>query len=118
MDFTRLNEFREFDPDLSTTREVVNLFIADAPSRIKAIEKASTAMDAAELSQAAHALKGASSNVGAITLIRLSETIERQASAGNIPVDIGTLIEELRESWSGTKMELLSWLEPSDTIPG
>ena len=118
MDFTRLNEFREFDPDLSTTREVVNLFIADAPSRIKAIEKASAAMDAAELSQAAHALKGASSNVGAITLIRLSETIERQASAGNIPVDIGTLNEELRESWSGTKMELLSWLEPSDTIPG
>ncbi|RYX93332.1 MAG: response regulator [Comamonadaceae bacterium] len=118
MDFTRLNEFREFDPDLSTTREVISLFITDAPIRINAIEKASADMDAEALSQAAHALKGASSNVGAISLIKLSEMIERQASAGSIPVDMDGVNQQLRDCWVGTKMELRSWLEPSDTIPG
>lgn len=118
MDFTRLNEFREFDPDLSTTREVINLFLSDAPGRIEAIANASQSRDAARLSEAAHALKGASSNVGAITLIAISARIEAQASAGIIPLDIEALNERLRECWVGTKMELLGWVEPSDTIPG
>jgi CheY-like chemotaxis protein/HPt (histidine-containing phosphotransfer) domain-containing protein len=118
MDFTRLNEFREFDPDLSTTREVINLFITDAPSRIRAIEQASAGMDASALSQAAHALKGASSNVGAVLLIDLCATIERQASAGAIPADMDKINQQLQACWLGTKMELRNWLEPSDTIPG
>ncbi len=118
MDFTRLNEFREFDPDLSTTREVINLFLSDAPGRIEAIANASQSRDAVRLSEAAHALKGASSNVGAITLIAISAKIEAQASAGVIPIDIEALNQRLRESWVGTKLELQSWLEPSDTIPG
>ncbi len=118
MDFTRLNEFREFDPDLSTTREVINLFLSDAPGRIEAIANASQSRDAVRLSEAAHALKGAASNVGAITLIAISAKIEAQASAGVIPLDIEALNQRLRECWVGTKLELQSWLEPSDTIPG
>lgn len=118
MDFTRLNEFREFDPDLSTTREVISLFLADAPGRIEAIANASAARDAVHLSEAAHALKGAASNIGALTLIAISARIEAQASAGIIPPDISALNQRLRECWTGTKMELNSWLEPSDTIPG
>jgi signal transduction histidine kinase/DNA-binding response OmpR family regulator/HPt (histidine-containing phosphotransfer) domain-containing protein len=118
IDFTRLNEFREFDPDLSTTREVINLFIADVPSRIQAIEKASGEMDAAALAQAAHALKGSSSNVGAIALMALCETVERQASAGVIPADMDGIKQQLRKRWLATRMELGSWLETSDTISG
>ncbi len=118
MDFSRLNEFREFDPDLSTTREVVSLFMADAPVRIAAIEKASQLRDPAALSEAAHALKGAASNVGAVMLITLSATIEGQASAGNIPPDIDALNQRLQSCWESTKEELQGWIEPLDTIPG
>lgn len=48
----------------------------------------------------------------------LCETVERQASAGTIPADIDEINQQLRDRWVATKLELHSWLEPSDTIPG
>ncbi|QJW83867.1 hypothetical protein HK414_07245 [Ramlibacter terrae] len=60
MDFGRLEEFREFDDEeLSMTREVIALFVADTPVRLAAIEAAIAAGDAQALASAAHALKGA-----------------------------------------------------------
>ncbi|HSI54731.1 MAG TPA: response regulator, partial [Ramlibacter sp.] len=59
MDFSRLEEFKEFDDeDLTMTREVIALFVKDTPSRLEAMDQAAQAQDAPALARAAHALKG------------------------------------------------------------
>jgi signal transduction histidine kinase/DNA-binding response OmpR family regulator/HPt (histidine-containing phosphotransfer) domain-containing protein len=118
MDFSRLNEFREYDPDLSTTREVVGLFLADAPRRIDAIDAAWAAGQARQLSEAAHALKGAASNIGAVGLIDLSAAIESCASAGDVPPHRESFMARLRATWQQTQADLNAWLEaPSFANP-
>ena len=83
MDWSRLEQFKEFDDeDRSMTREVVALFIADAPKRAQDLVAAVTTGDAEVLSRAAHALKGAASNVGATALTEACFVLEHACTEG------------------------------------
>jgi signal transduction histidine kinase/DNA-binding response OmpR family regulator len=85
LDESRLQQFIEFDDDQrSMTREVVQLFVTDAPERIQAIQKAAAAADLTALASAAHALKGSAGNVGAVSLQAVCSDMEAQAKAGNL----------------------------------
>ncbi|MBA2962814.1 MULTISPECIES: response regulator [Ramlibacter] len=109
MDFARLEEFKEFDDEeLSMTRQVVELFVADAPERLAAVEAAVAAGDAQALGRAAHALKGAASNVGAVALSHAASALEADARAG-LPPDAAAAAERLRELWDRTRAALASW---------
>jgi signal transduction histidine kinase/DNA-binding response OmpR family regulator len=111
MDFSRLSEFREFDDeDLTMTREVVNLFLADAPARLEAIRTAIEANDAEALSRAAHALKGAASNVGAVAMQELCAGLEATAKAASVPSDASLRLDQLQDLWERTRQELAAWL--------
>ncbi|MDB5929587.1 MAG: multi-sensor hybrid histidine kinase [Polaromonas sp.] len=109
VDFARLDGFREFDPDMETACEVVGLFIADTPVRLAAIAHANRQANTVSLAEAAHALKGAASNVGAQLLVGLSARIEHLASAGTIPADMDEMLGELQASWQATRTELQDW---------
>ncbi|WP_205959697.1 hybrid sensor histidine kinase/response regulator [Ramlibacter humi] len=110
MDFGRLQEFRDYDDeDLSMTHEVIGLFIADAPQRIEAIAQAVGAADAGALSQAAHALKGAASNIGAVAMQKLAAALESDARGGGVPVDAAERVAALRLLWDRTHRVLASW---------
>ncbi len=107
LDVARLQEFREFDDaDLSMTRGVINVFMADAPGRIEALAVALTGPDLAEVSRCAHALKGAASNVGAIAIQTLCSTLEAQAKAGVAPPDGAAISQRLRDLWPRTQQAL------------
>ncbi|MBP6406376.1 MAG: response regulator [Proteobacteria bacterium] len=110
MDFSRLNEFKEFDDEaLSMTREVVGLFIADAPRRLDAIGQAIVAGDPEELSRAAHALKGAAGNIGAVAIQAICATLEADAKAG-LAGDMGaTRMAQLRWLLDETRTALAPW---------
>ena len=108
VDFTRLEEFREFDPDLETACEVVEIFMADVPARLCAI--ADGRKDAALLAEAAHALKGSASNVGAQKLVGLTSRIEELATAGSIPPGMDEILQHLQATWEVTQTELQAWL--------
>ena len=109
MDFSRLQEFKEYDDEnLTMTREVIELLLADAPARLDALEAAAAAGDADALAKAAHALKGASSNVGAIALQQACASLENDAGAG-VPPDAGRRIAELRDLWGKTSAVLTGW---------
>jgi len=109
MDFSRLQEFKEFDDeDLSMTREVLTLFLGDAPVRLQAIEAALAAGDAQALGRAAHALKGAASNIGAVALQQGCSHLEELARAG-IPADAGQRLQRLRDDWEKTRSALANW---------
>ncbi len=88
IDWSRLDQFREFDDEeLSMTREVVTLFAREMPQRIDDIRSALSACDSAALSRAAHALKGAASNVGAQTLSHACGGLEQSCLQGQWPAD-------------------------------
>jgi signal transduction histidine kinase/DNA-binding response OmpR family regulator len=88
MDWSRLEQFKEFDDDqLTMTREVIALFVTDAPDRAEDVLNACKAKDSAELSRAAHALKGAASNVGATALTDACFDLEHACQQGAWPPD-------------------------------
>lgn len=110
MDFGRLEEFREFDDEQQTMiHEVVGLFLSDGPKRLAAIEAAAQANDPVTLSLAAHALKGAASNIGAIAVQAQCTEIEQQAKRG-MPDDSAASLLRLQATWTRTKDALQAWL--------
>ncbi|CAN5525645.1 hypothetical protein BH10PSE16_BH10PSE16_31830 [soil metagenome] len=110
VDFTRLDGFREFDPDLETASEIVAIFLADAPVRLAAIADAHARADTDRLTEATHALKGSASNVGAQALVALVSRIDELAALGAIPSDMDESLRQLDESWQATQTELQAWL--------
>ena len=109
MDFGRLEEFKEFDDaDLSMTREVIALFLADTPQRLDAIARAAAAGDASALATAAHALKGAAGNVGALALHQAAGELEALAREG-LPTDAVARAQQLQALWERTRPVLEGW---------
>lgn len=109
MDFSRLQEFKDYDDEaLSMTREVVALFLADAPARLQALQDALAGGDAQALGKAAHALKGAAGNVGARALQQLAHRLEADAQAG-MPADAQGRLEQARVVWEKTRSALSGW---------
>jgi PAS domain S-box-containing protein len=70
-----LRDFQEDDgPDLLA--ELVEMYFADAPDQIAAMRDAIAVGDGQVLRQAAHALKGSSANLGAVTLAEIASRLE------------------------------------------
>jgi signal transduction histidine kinase/DNA-binding response OmpR family regulator len=110
MDWSRLEQFREFDDEeLSMTREVVALFAKEMPQRIDDIRDGLSACDSAALSRAAHALKGAASNVGAQTLSDACGTLEQSCLQGQWPADAAAQVAALVEFSGKTCLALKDW---------
>jgi CheY-like chemotaxis protein len=109
MDFSRLDEFREFDDDtLTMTREVVGLFLTDTAPRLQAMQSAIDAGDAAALVKAAHALKGGASNIGAKAIQQHADALEA-AARDAMPEDAQRRVDKLRELWDQTRGVLERW---------
>jgi signal transduction histidine kinase/CheY-like chemotaxis protein/HPt (histidine-containing phosphotransfer) domain-containing protein len=109
MDFSRLSEFKEFDDEaLSMTREVVGLFLADAPRRLDDIGQAIASGNTEELSRAAHALKGAAGNIGAVAIQAVCATLEADAKAG-LMGDGNARMPQLRRLLDETQVALAPW---------
>ncbi len=111
MDLERLAQFKEFDDDkLSMTREVIGLFIADASQRLSAIDQSIRADDPVALAWAAHALIGATSNVGAVAMQAVCVELEAVAKTGCVPANAPQQFIELQEYWTQTRAVLSTWV--------
>ncbi len=110
MDWTRLEQFREFDDDaLTMTREVIALFASDSPQRVHDIQLALQARDSAALSLAGHALKGAASNVGAKSLAQACFNLEQSCLSGQWPRDAASQVAYIAQCADQTRAELQSF---------
>jgi len=67
----------EEDPGLLL--ELIDLYLADAPQRMSEIEQALASGDWKLLERAAHTLKSASANIGALSLSALCQELELKA---------------------------------------
>ncbi|WP_395055547.1 response regulator [Polaromonas sp.] len=111
IDFERLAQFKEFDDDnLSMTREVIGLFVADASQRLKAIDESIRADDPVALAWAAHALIGATSNVGAVAMQAVCAELELEAKKGRVPPNSARQFDRLQAYWEKTRIILNTWV--------
>jgi signal transduction histidine kinase/DNA-binding response OmpR family regulator/HPt (histidine-containing phosphotransfer) domain-containing protein len=110
MDWSRLEQFKEFDDeDRSMTKEVIALFLKDAPLRRADILSSLDTNDAAMLSLRAHALKGSASNVGAMALSDACGQLEHACKVSGWPQDVVAQIELIDELTDSTVQALQDW---------
>jgi signal transduction histidine kinase/DNA-binding response OmpR family regulator/HPt (histidine-containing phosphotransfer) domain-containing protein len=96
IDWSRLEQFKEFDDEsLSMTREIIALFTNDSPNRVRDIQQALRMGDSDKLSLAAHALKGAASNLGATSLALACFNLEQSCLQGVWPLDAATQVAQI-----------------------
>jgi signal transduction histidine kinase/CheY-like chemotaxis protein len=75
--FERAAALERMGGDRALLSEVIQLFLEDCPSRVAAIRVAIDVRDADTLCSEAHALKGAASNLSAISLFETAEILEQ-----------------------------------------
>ena len=111
MDWGRLEQFKEFDDDeRSMTREVIGLFVNDAPKRMNDIQAAHGKGNSAALSLAAHALKGSASNVGAQALTDVCFQLEQTCLQGQWPADAALQVNQISQLTTKTLHALDAWV--------
>ncbi len=110
MDWSRLEQFAEFDDEeRSMTREVMSLFVQDAPERRDDILASLATTDPALLSLRAHALKGAASNVGATALSEACAALEQTCKTSGWPHDAAQHIARIDALTDATLVALKDW---------
>jgi HPt (histidine-containing phosphotransfer) domain-containing protein len=85
--------------------EVIELYLDDSQVRIETMRAALAASDAEQLSAAAHAMKSASANVGAMRVRKLCESLEAIGRGGTID-GAASLFEDLQREYAGARAEL------------
>jgi HPt (histidine-containing phosphotransfer) domain-containing protein len=93
LDRSILAELVELDPvdGLELVRDLVQIFFRESPDRLDRMRCGLSLGDGAQLSQAAHAIKGAAAGLGAVELAARAGQIERRARTG----DLGGLAAEV-----------------------
>ena len=118
LDASRLDRFREFDDEqLTMTREIVSLFIADEPQRLQDISSAVPLADPAELARAVHALKGAAANVGATALADACGSLEHACLQGPWPTGAAACAAHIEVLAAQSSAALRQWLR-EHPLPG
>jgi len=107
-----IDALRALNPgDDSFLRDLIQIYLEDAPKRMADIEAAAAQKDARKLTLAAHSLKGSSSNFGAHELSALGEQLEqlgRKATLDGVP----DLLPPLRAEYARVQAELTALLAP------
>jgi len=86
LDPAAIENLRAINPDDGGEflRELVDIFLADTPQHLGAIESAIAAGDAPTLTRAAHSIKGSAGNFGANHLAALARDIEALGKSGEL----------------------------------
>jgi HPt (histidine-containing phosphotransfer) domain-containing protein len=106
LDRARMNEV--FEGDVGACRELLDMFIADAQLQTHTVELSVGTQQFDEVIRAAHTLKGAAANVGALRLAETARELERAARdrdaehaarvAADVAIELRLLTEEAARS--------------------
>ncbi len=102
--------------DRKLLREVVGLFVADAPERLARARAAIAAGDARAAAEAAHVLKGAASNLSALAVAEIARRLEAIARAGEL-VEAPQVLSALERQVESLARELRDLLQTAATTP-
>jgi PAS domain S-box-containing protein len=95
------------DGDGAILREVTAAFLADAVSQLDHLREAAAEGDPEVLEQSAHALKGASASIGAVTLAARCAALEELAR-GRVLAEARTIVEQLDAEFDRVRDALMS----------
>ena len=109
LDEARLAELAEADDDGSLIADMIKLYLADVAPRIAAMRAAHKAGDPKALALAAHALKGAASNMGANRLSDTCKIIETAGQNGQV-ADAGVALTHLDAHAASVQAALEAYL--------
>jgi CheY-like chemotaxis protein/HPt (histidine-containing phosphotransfer) domain-containing protein len=84
-----LDELREDLGDIAALREIISTFLERSPSTLTELREAAARGDVAAVSAGAHAMKGTSATLGALTLSAQCAELERLARAGSLAEVVG-----------------------------
>ena len=113
IDWGRLEEFREYDdPQGSLVKDIINLYLRDGEPRVIEIARAFGDEDADAMTRAAHALKGASGNLGADQVAALCKTIESAGHAAQ-PARAAEAVAALPAAFARAREALLAGPTPA-----
>jgi two-component system sensor histidine kinase/response regulator len=108
MDWSVLESYRAFEDEENPhlVDELIELFLSDAPRRIRCMQEAFAANDLPKLRREAHTLKGSSASLGANHLNKLCQRLEICAANGQIKSDADALLQELNAEFERVRAAL------------
>ncbi|HSY53119.1 MAG TPA: Hpt domain-containing protein [Opitutaceae bacterium] len=114
LDQEAIDNLRALDPDGGDTflREIAGIFIDDTPQRIAELEQSLTASDTPTFVRAAHTIKGASANLGAVALQAVAAQLEQRAKKDGL-ADVAVLVAELKTEFAKAQTALTELLPPA-----
>ena len=104
LDTEQLNELKEVLED--EFQVLINTYLIDAQLRLKLIEEGLDTKNYEQVRLAAHSLKGASANIGALILAQLCEQLEHDCKLQKYS-DLDRLVISVSEELSIINKELL-----------
>ena len=112
LDRSVLEGLRALDPATgSVLKQVINLYLEDAPQLIQQMKATLAANDTRELAKAAHTLKSASANVGALELAELCKQLET-AARGEAKDEMRKLVAAVAGGFEDVQPALVAEREP------
>jgi CheY-like chemotaxis protein len=96
--------------DESLLGQIFDAFLSDGEARLIALRHALQDSDSAGLRKAAHALKGASANIGARRMAEITEQLQALGEAGSVE-GAAPLIDTLQVEFVGVRAEIAAELE-------
>jgi PAS domain S-box-containing protein len=96
--------------DASLLGQIFEAFLSDGKTRLTVLRRAMDETDALSLRKAAHALKGASANVGALRMAEVAQELQALGEAGSVE-GAGPLIEALQVEFGGVCSDIAAELE-------
>jgi HPt (histidine-containing phosphotransfer) domain-containing protein len=108
LDQHTLDELRDsVGGDAEFLAELVEEFVADAPTQIASLRAAATTGDAAVAGRAAHTLKGMSRTFGAAALAALCQEAETAAGSDDL-ASVLARVGSIDAEWARVRSELLA----------
>ena len=108
LDNAALDSLRESvgdDPEFLA--ELVDDFLADAPTQLESLRETATSGDAPGARRAAHTLKGNSRTFGATRLASRCEEVEAAAVVGDLAAVLSR-VDEIDQEWLRVRAELVA----------
>jgi CheY-like chemotaxis protein len=100
--FDRSGLLERMADDEDLMREILGLFVADMPAQLGALRSSAAAADLDALKRHAHTIKGTSANAGAVSMHKLSASIQALAEEGNL-AEVASRIDEVEAEFDRFK---------------
>jgi two-component system sensor histidine kinase TorS len=104
------------DGELGLLKEMLDLFKADTPDRIRAIEATLASADLADMADVAHSIKGAAGTMGAPRLRAVAAELEGAGRKGSFAVDPALLLEQLKETYADAVVALEAFIAQRESL--